>query len=389
MKMLIALVFLSFTSCSVGDDIFDDLGTNISSPTGLAVDSTNRRLYVTNSNSGVNYDWEQGSLQIVDIATPQDPELQGTAATLSFSGEVYVDIANNRAYVANRFSEGEGAASDRLLVVDVSTPTDPFVVEEVSAQLNPFAVDCCAGDSGNLLLSTSSQGVLQYGSIGGSSLTLNNVDILQTLSNGFLLSRATVTDVEIVGTWAFLSRNEGGILVINLGEIADTSKNPVDYFIDDIRSPRGLAASGTKLLVADEDIIDGTLTSRVVILETSVFTASNATDTTVIQQSYTSGDQSLLVATVSVGRDPQRIEVAGTQAFVTNMDDDTVSVISLESNSPGTPIAVGDQPFGVAVDSPGGIPTTLYVGNFGDNTISIIDILDGSTTRFTVVGTYP
>lgn len=391
-RVLVTIVLLHYcaialTGCSVGEDIFEDLGTNISGPTGFFVDSVNRRLYVTNSNSGVSYDWQQGSLQILSIADPQIPTPQGTVQTQSFSGEVYVDVVNSRAYVANRFSEGEGTTSDRLLRIDVSNPAEPSVEQEVSAKLNPFAVDCCAGDTNDILLSTSSQGILQYGTIGGTSLTLGDVNLLQPLSDGGSIRRATITDVEMIGNQAFLSRAEGGILVVNLSEITDTSKNPADYFIDDIRAPRGMAVYGTKLLVADEDTVNGTFTSRVLVL--NILDSSDATtpllvpsaentDTTVISK-----DDTLFgVSSITVGRNPQRIEVSGDQAFVTNMDDDTISILNLTDNTAGTPIAVGDQPFGIGIDVDGTGTTTVYIGNLNDNTISI---LQGSG----VVGTYP
>lgn len=88
-------------------------------------------------------------------------------------------------------------------------------------------------------------------------------------------------------------------------------------------------------------------------------------------------------AVIEVGGSPQFVAVTpdGLFAYVTNNDDDTVTVIDLSANLPlGEPIPVGEGPMGVAV-SPDG--TRAYVANFGasdtddgdenGDTLSIID----------------
>jgi YVTN family beta-propeller protein len=69
--------------------------------------------------------------------------------------------------------------------------------------------------------------------------------------------------------------------------------------------------------------------------------------------------------------------------FVSNQDDDTVSVISRATNAVTNTITVGDQPFGMALYSPGGVDTHLFVANIQSNTVSVIDLASMS-----VVGTY-
>ena len=67
--------------------------------------------------------------------------------------------------------------------------------------------------------------------------------------------------------------------------------------------------------------------------------------------------------------------------YVTNLDDDTVSVIDASTRTVTATVPVGKDPNGVAVD-PG--THTVYVANDGDNAVSVID---GSTR--TVTATVP
>jgi YVTN family beta-propeller protein len=69
-------------------------------------------------------------------------------------------------------------------------------------------------------------------------------------------------------------------------------------------------------------------------------------------------------------------------AYITNMGDNTVSVIATATNTVvGAPILVGRNPFGVAVTSDG---SKVYVTNGLDNTISVI-----ATATNTVIATFP
>ena len=66
-------------------------------------------------------------------------------------------------------------------------------------------------------------------------------------------------------------------------------------------------------------------------------------------------------------------------AYITNVIDDTVSVIDTATNTVIDTIIVGDRPIPVAV-SPDG--TRVYVGNNDDDTVSVID-----TSTNTVIDT--
>lgn len=102
-----------------------------------------------------------------------------------------------------------------------------------------------------------------------------------------------------------------------------------------------------------------------------------------------------VVATIPVGGFPDGIATTpdGTHAYVTNGFDSTVSVIDTASNTVAATIPVGSAPSAVAVTPDGTGPNEIdvrrhqplaYVTNEADNTVSVID-----TASNTVVATIP
>ena len=73
--------------------------------------------------------------------------------------------------------------------------------------------------------------------------------------------------------------------------------------------------------------------------------------------------------------------LAQTRGYVTNSDDDTVSVIDVATNTVVATVPVGSNPVAVAVTPDGAF---AYVTNANDSTVLVID----STTN-TVVATVP
>jgi YVTN family beta-propeller protein len=102
-----------------------------------------------------------------------------------------------------------------------------------------------------------------------------------------------------------------------------------------------------------------------------------------------------VVATISVGGFPDAVATTpdGTHAYVTNAFDSNVSVIDTASNTVVATISVGSSPNGVAI-TPNGTqryedddrrhPPLAYVTNGADNTVSVID-----TASNKVVATIP
>jgi YVTN family beta-propeller protein len=84
--------------------------------------------------------------------------------------------------------------------------------------------------------------------------------------------------------------------------------------------------------------------------------------------------------TIPVGRAPWGVAIhpLRTYAYVTNREDNTLSVIETATWTVTTTVPVGQLPLGVAVDPPG---TLVYVTSFDDDTITMID-----TRTHTVIG---
>jgi len=73
-------------------------------------------------------------------------------------------------------------------------------------------------------------------------------------------------------------------------------------------------------------------------------------------------------------------------AYITNYGDSTVSVINVATNAVATTIKVGKHPRGVSV-SPDGI--RVYVANNGSNTVSVINAITNTVEATIAVGTNP
>src|SRR5262249_9937216 len=76
-----------------------------------------------------------------------------------------------------------------------------------------------------------------------------------------------------------------------------------------------------------------------------------------------------VTATIPVGSGPLGVAVTpdGSGVYVTNFQDNTVSVIATASNTVTATIPLGNNPFGVAV-TPGG--STVYVANEAQSTVA-------------------
>ena len=95
-----------------------------------------------------------------------------------------------------------------------------------------------------------------------------------------------------------------------------------------------------------------------------------------------------VTATIPVGTGPTAVAVdpaAGT-VYVANFDDSTVSVIDEATGAVTATIRVGSFPNAVAVDPAAG---TVYVTNQNDGTVSVIDEATGTVTATIAVGTQP
>lgn len=94
------------------------------------------------------------------------------------------------------------------------------------------------------------------------------------------------------------------------------------------------------------------------------------------------------VASISVGAHPAHViaDAEGTRAFVSNSEDDSVSVINLDNGETVATIGTGDFPHGLRM-SPDG--KSIYVANVEGDSVSVIDTVTLAETARIPVGDAP
>lgn len=374
-RLLIFLVLPFLVTCS--NAVFEPIGNRFSAPIAVAVDVARARAYVVNSNN--NYEFTDATLSILDITDPAAPVLLDNPAnpigTPNFSGQIYFDPATSLAYVSNRASDDANDTEDALLRINLDESSAAFgAVDSFPGGENPFGVACC-DTSGRLYVATSGGTLNVFNPADLSSSVSISLQLI--LSTGDELSGASSTEVVLLGSQAFVTNRTGRIYVINTDEVGDTSKNPIDYIVLGGEDFRGIATDGTSLFAVDagnEDDVGPFLR----VINPSILTPVDPDVPTISEVDLST----VQTTAVSVGNDPNEVVVFNGRATVTNLDDDTVTVIDTASNAVTATISVGDQPFGMAAFTSGGTDV-LYVTNLVSNTISIINL--GSNT---VVNTF-
>ncbi|PIR21500.1 MAG: hypothetical protein COV45_01765 [Deltaproteobacteria bacterium CG11_big_fil_rev_8_21_14_0_20_47_16] len=370
---LMACVVVAVTSCASQADVFGPIGSNLGSPLTLLVNSATGRLYVNNSNNLVAYNG--GSLQVYSIATPAAPDLVATASTYSFSSQMYLDATNKFLYTPNRYNVTGIATNNQLLQINIDEASASFLgVTSINSDLNPFGIACC--DPSSRMLAPTLSGTLDaYTTVSSGTPTLTSYNLSFTDSNGIVYTNPPVNQLTIIGSQAFVTVPSGGILVVNLDKLG-SGANIVDYIITGVNAPRGIATDGTYLYVADVETISDATVPLLVILDPSTLTAlSGNTAATSVSGATTP----VFVAQLTMGNgvsttDPEEVTVGTDYVFVTNSGEDSVTIVNRVAQTVNTTVSVGDQPFGMAIYSPGGTDSTLYVANIRANTISILDI---------------
>ena len=90
------------------------------------------------------------------------------------------------------------------------------------------------------------------------------------------------------------------------------------------------------------------------------------------------------MSTVSVGSNPRSITTLGTKVYVANLDDNTISIIDTADNNSVTTVSVGFAPIALTT-----LGTKVYVSNYNDSNVSIIDTADNNSVTNVAVGSYP
>lgn len=375
---LLTIAGVLHAACT-SSSLFQPIGTNLGNPLMLAVNAATSRLYVVNSNNKDLY--SNGSVQVYNITAPTAPTLVGTAATDSFSGQIYLDTVNQFLYTPNRINETINSTSGQLLQVNINEASASFMgVTSSTAGGSPFGITCC--DPSAQALVASLAGVLNAYTLGAGAPTMTSTNLSTTANDGTVYTNPAVNQSVIIGAQAFVTIPAGNILVVNLNKLNGTD-NPVDYVITGVTSPRGIATDGTLLYVADVETINGATTPVLDIINPATLTAQtgNTTATNVAMSTILVAQPTMGNGTINT--DPEQVVVGTTYVFVSCMGDDLVTVVNKAAQTVNTNITVGDQPFGMATLTPAGADTYLYVANIQDNTISIIDL-----STLTVAATY-
>lgn len=377
----ILLTIATLTAGCAGPSIFPDIGDNMSNPLSLAVDSDRAILYVVNSNYRVSY--KNGSIHVVDISDPAHPVRSDYMTMLQFAGQVYFDSTVRLLYTPDRYSTSETDTIDSLLRINLdSDSTDYGTQSEFNATDDPFGIACCDGQ--NRILAASEAGYLDYYEL-DNSLAYGSLNLTSELSTGVTLSGGGAKRVTIIGSQAVVARTNDGLWVVNLDQLGVSGTYPVDYLIANVPKPRGITSDDNYVYVVSVDYPNGVETPSLFILDISSLTPR--TDNTTAEV-IDKDDSGLVFADIALaGADAEEIVLGDDMAYVTHFGDDSVSVVDLTQQVRTEGIAVGDEPFGMALlynaDDPP-IPTHLFVANSGGNTVSVIDLSTNS-----VIATYP
>jgi YVTN family beta-propeller protein len=367
----VVVACFGFSGCAAYEDVFGDVGEKLAGPSAMVFNAAADRMYLVNSNDRVLYDWRQGNFQVLDVTNPLAPVLVKSARTLSFSGQIYLDEVTSRAIVPNRFSDNDSSVTDLMysFSTDEAVPEDLLSYTTATMGLNSYAIACCY--PARTAWITTSLTELQYVDLDGGLLSPSSVSLVMYLDTGETLSVSEAYHVVLRDNQAILTRDGGGIMFVNLDKRGVAGATPVDYMIADVGLVRGLAYRNDRIYVVGEGDLDGYKRYLLVIDVTALTPLVDNSSTKKLDKD----NDGLLVALIEVGNNPQEVLLTDDYAFVTNMDDDTVSVVELATNAVVKTITVGDAPFSLALYKDGaGDDKYVYVGNIESNTISIIDV---------------
>jgi len=379
--MAICAAAVVLAGCAKSQDVFEDVGEDVAGPSAMLVDADSGRLYLVNSNSRVLYDWHQGNFQVLDISDPTAPELIKSVPTRGFSGGIYFDKAASKIYMPNRYSADESDETGELYLFSTDESDPDKLLEYTISDIgkDAFSIACCH-PAGRMWLTTS-QNKIQYIDIGG-DLAPRDISLLTTFDDGSSLGWAETYHMVINANQGFLTRRGSGVMIMNLDEAGVADAYPMDYFIQDLQNPLGVAYREGILYVVGMGDEDGEWRKYLALLDVSALTPVSGNKRT---KKLDKDDEGILLAMIDVGENPQEVLLSTDYAFVTNIDDDTVSVIDLSKRKVVKTIEVGEEPFSLGLCTYGGEEDSyLYVGNVQSNTLSIIDLV-----TLEVVATYP
>jgi len=376
--LFLVLVF-GFAACA-GQSIFPPIPLTLSpvvlaNPIAMATNNASQRLYVVNSNNLVL--WADASFVIMDITNPVAPTTIAAISIPNFSGNIILDETRGYVYLPNRQSSSNADLVDQVLRININEASPDFLkVEFFDSGADPFGAFF---DGMNSLYVIADQEALRYDV--NNLLGFSKVDLNVTTAQGRLIKAQDTRETALSpsGNFLFVTNRTDSMLILNTNEMTapttagelDLGTEPVDYIVDGTNSTRG-ATRDSKFIY----IVDGSPSALRIMTDASLSPVSGA------PQEITTG--SLQVAAIPLGRNPGEVllDEPNARAYVSNTDDDNISVIDLNLQTEITRLAVdinlpanidpGDQPFPLAVANVSGT-NYLYVGNFFSNNITVFN----------------
>ncbi|MFH1653037.1 MAG: hypothetical protein ABIE74_03175 [Pseudomonadota bacterium] len=397
-KTFLFLLLVLLVGCK-SSSIFTDIGTNIASPSYISINAAGDRLYVVNSNDQAFYRPEQGSLQTYVLSLNANGVPYPAAAALktsqitSLSSQMYIDVVNNLAYLANRYSVNADVSQDALFTIDFNEASADYlgVADGTPIQLDPYGVACCYPANRTWI---TSENFLQYLDLTTTAQVLSpvNLDMRVTLDNGSTVAQAEINFIQIFNNQAYISRLRGGVFIVNLDEVGVAGKQPVDYFLDGVDEPRDITTDGTNIYILNQGVVVDEYIPHILVVDPTKFPAltDNASPLYVDMSLDSDTPHASVVTTVEVEEDPQNIAITTglgqNLAFVTCRENNKLSVVNTTTMQKQVEaLDTGEYPYSMAFYAPAGTSEFLYVGNLYDNNFTIVKI----DTNPTVVATYP
>lgn len=337
--------------------------TNASQPSSISLSADGKKAYVINQN---------GIVSVINTATNQ----------LATS----INTVNGALSFGDFTSAGPGCNSSPVSFTITVNPT-PAVAPLINVGNATGNITACSGT-----VSVSPQ--IQQFAVSGNNLTGN---ITATSPVGFELSlnasggygnSVTVTQAggTVKSTIVYV-RSAASAAAGNInGNVVLSSTGAANQ---KVAVSGKISALPTVNIVPNQSVNNGASSTAVNFTGTgSTFTWTNNTPGIGLAASGT-GDISSFIA-INMGSTPVTADITVTPmpagfAYITNLNDNTVSVINTTTYEVST-IPVGKQPIGVAISKDG---QTVYVTNLGSNNISVISASSNTVTSTINVGQSP
>ncbi|MFO1463472.1 MAG: hypothetical protein U1F66_06815 [bacterium] len=379
-KITLSVAALGFLAGCAGSNIFQPIPLTLNpillaNPIAMVAGSASNRLYVVNSNNQVL--WADSSFIILDITNPVTPTAIAAISIPNFSGNIVIDEPRGFVYLPNRQSDSNADLVDQVLRININEASPGFLqVDSFDSGADPFGAYFDGADS---LFVAADQEALRYNV--NNLLGFSKVDLNVKTAQGRTITADQTRELALgpSGNFLFVTNRTDSMLILNVNEMTapttagevDLGTEPVDYIVDGTNSTRGVTRDSQFLYM-----VDGAPSVLRIMTDAGLAPVSGA------PQEITTG--SLQVASIPLGNNPGEVvlDSPNDRAYVSNTDDDTVSVIDLNLLTEVTRVAVdndlppntdpGDQPFPLAVAQVGGT-NYLYIGNFNSNNITVVN----------------